>query len=331
MSVRESAFFFECRGESLLGLVSTPADEAAGAAGLGVLIVVGGPQYRVGSHRQFALLARHLAGEGIPCMRFDYRGMGDSSGAACGFEEIDDDLRAALDTFHERVPGLRGVVLWGLCDGASAAAFYAPTDRRVAGLVLLNPWVRTEAGEARTYLWHYYLRRLFSVAFWKKLAGGGVALGRALGEIRQRLAQLRGSAPATQGEARAVAQAALPLPERMLAALWTGGLPRLLILSGRDYVAQEFEQVLAGAAWGTLHPPSAIHRLPEADHTFSSAPWRDEVARQTACWLRTLSAQLPDSQGSAGEKHDVHAGYAPPDSPGAAARPVGRGDGPATG
>ena len=30
----------------------------------GVLIVVGGPQYRVGSHRQFALLANHLAGQG---------------------------------------------------------------------------------------------------------------------------------------------------------------------------------------------------------------------------------------------------------------------------
>jgi alpha/beta superfamily hydrolase len=46
-----------------------------------VLVIVGGPQYRAGSHRQFTLLARSLAEQGFAVLRFDYRGMGDSTGA----------------------------------------------------------------------------------------------------------------------------------------------------------------------------------------------------------------------------------------------------------
>ena len=42
-----------------------------------VLVVVGGPQVRAGSHRHFVQLARHLATHGHAVMRFDVRGMGD--------------------------------------------------------------------------------------------------------------------------------------------------------------------------------------------------------------------------------------------------------------
>jgi hypothetical protein len=37
-------------------------------------------------------------------------------------------------------------VIWGLCDGASAAMFYAEQDRRVSGLVLLNQARSEQAG-----------------------------------------------------------------------------------------------------------------------------------------------------------------------------------------
>ena len=74
MNYAEQALVFDCAGERMLGIVAIP--EAAQATG--VLILVGGPQYRVGSHRQFLLLARRLATDGIAAMRFDFRGMGDS-------------------------------------------------------------------------------------------------------------------------------------------------------------------------------------------------------------------------------------------------------------
>ena len=142
----ERALFFDCAGDTLLGILH-PAQGVP--CGIGLLLVVGGPQYRVGSHRQFVLLARALAAVGIPVFRFDYRGMGDSTGQPRHFEAIAPDIGAALDTFLAESPDLRGVVLWGLCDAATANAFYARSDHRVLGQIALNPWVRPAEGGPR--------------------------------------------------------------------------------------------------------------------------------------------------------------------------------------
>ncbi|MDX1657109.1 MAG: hydrolase 1, exosortase A system-associated, partial [Candidatus Competibacteraceae bacterium] len=120
------AFTFPCRGAQLPGI---PHPGAPGAP-RGLLVVVGGPQYRVGSHRQFVLLARYLAAAGVPVLRFDYRGMGDGEGPAVDFTAIGPDIRAALEAFFAHSPGLEEVVLWGLCDAVPAIAAYAHRDCR---------------------------------------------------------------------------------------------------------------------------------------------------------------------------------------------------------
>ena len=277
MTYGEQAIVFVCGGDSLVGIVANPVKPSTS---LGVLIIVGGPQYRVGSHRQFVLLSRHLAEQGIPSMRFDCRGMGDATGVERSFEDIDDDIRAAVDCFFETSPGLEKVVLWGLWDGASAACLYAPKDSRVAGLVLLNPWVRTEVGEARTYLKHYYLRRLLQPDFWKKLWGRQFAIGRSARDLLRSLRIASASRPA------GTASKAEDLPSRMAAAAADARLPMLLILSGNDYVANEFDEVCADhTAWSALVADAAVSRLDTADHTFSRAEWRDAVAETTAGWV----------------------------------------------
>src|SRR3546814_1414367 len=78
---------FPCAEAELVGILHLPA----AAARRGVLIVVGGPQYRAGSHRQFLLIARRLAEQGYPVLRFDHRGIGDSDGPYLGFEALDAD------------------------------------------------------------------------------------------------------------------------------------------------------------------------------------------------------------------------------------------------
>ena len=170
------ALAFACEGDALVGVASVPDTPAS----RGVVIVVGGPQYRAGSHRQFTLLARALAEQGIAALRFDVRGMGDSEGTARPFDAIGADLDAAVTAFMDHVPALREVVLWGLCDGASAAALYAARDQRITGLAMLNPWVRTEAGAATATIKHYYRARLFDKAFWHKLASGNFNAGAAV-------------------------------------------------------------------------------------------------------------------------------------------------------
>ena len=284
----ERACIFEAGGEDLLGILHPGSPDST----RGVLIVVGGPQYRVGSHRQFLLLARHLAAAGVPVFRFDYRGMGDSTGAQRDFERVSEDIRAAIDVFHQECPGVREVVIWGLCDAASAALIYAWQDPRIGGLVLANPWVRTEEGLAKAYLKTYYRRRLLSRDFWASLLRGRInpmASARSLAAMLRRVLGSKRRAPQASGTGAAATLPDGPLPERM-AEGWTrysGTI--LLILSGDDLTAAEFRDTAAtNPAWqGLLDQPRVTrHDLPEANHTFSRRDWRDQVAAWTLDWVR---------------------------------------------
>ena len=281
--IEERALAFACRGAWLYGILSLPQ---AAAPQRGVLIVVGGPQYRAGSHRQFTLLARDLAAAGIPAMRFDYRGMGDSEGDLQTFENVDDDVRAAIDRFFAEVPGMSEVVLWGLCDGASAAAMYAPQDARVAGLVLLNPWVRTEEGKARATIKHYYKDRLFDPRLWDKIKKGEFDVKASVGSLLDNVGKaLKPGRGAGQDDADNA-----PLPERMQAALARFGGRVLVVLSGADLTAQEFSDLAhRTGAWQRLMaaPRFTRQQIDKADHTFSRRPWQDQVSDWTRDWLRS--------------------------------------------
>jgi exosortase A-associated hydrolase 1 len=279
----ERALAFACRDAWLYGILSLP--RTALPARRGVLIVVGGPQYRAGSHRQFTLLARDLAAAGIPVLRFDYRGMGDSEGELRNFENVGDDLRAAIDRFFAEVPQLREVVLWGLCDGASAAAMYAPADPRVAGLVLLNPWVRTEDGAARAIIKHYYRARLFDARMWKKIGSGNFDVAGSLRSLWENARKAFRAPPPASTDA----QAPVPLPERLESALTHFAGRVLVILSGADLTAQEFAELSSRPAWQRLlsAPRFTRRQVEKADHTFSRRPWQDQVTRWSADWLRS--------------------------------------------
>jgi len=289
MQFEERAISFRCGGEHLFGIASVPAQPGSRA----VLIVVGGPQYRAGSHRQFTLLARSLAEQGIASLRFDYRGMGDSGGAARNFENVDADLRAGVDQLLAAVPGAADVVIWGLCDAASAALFYAAQDARVSGVALANPWVRSVGGHARATLKHYYRQRLMAPEFWQKVLSGRFNVG-AAGRSFSKLvgSALRGAATPDRGAApdAAAAPAATPLPERMLAGASQFNGRMLLLISGADLTAQEFMDMVKGSPkWRKLLGAKRVtqHSLAEADHTFSRRVWRDQVAGWTADWVRS--------------------------------------------
>lgn len=291
MKFEERPLAFQCKNDWLYGILSLPEQAVA----RGVLIVVGGPQYRVGSHRQFTLLARHLAEHGIPVMRFDYRGMGDSEGDRRTFENLEDDLFCAVNTFFKEFPGLSNLVIWGLCDAASAALFYAHRDRRVSGLILVNPWVRTDEGVARVYLKHYYTSRLFKLEFWSKVWRGDFNYAAAIRSLSKIAAKVL---IGTRKEAATVENTtawgnscnSAPLPERMYYGLSRFKQKVLLIISGNDLTAQEFSDLIQESLeWQKLLASLQVSRLdlPGANHTFSRRDWRDQVAVWTREWIQS--------------------------------------------
>lgn len=262
MTINEHSLWLHGEGFDMLGIVSLPP-AGTPSQRTGVVIVVGGAQYRVGSHRQFVQLARFLAAAGFPVLRFDLPGMGDSPGDLPSFEDTAPHIAAAIDGFQQQHPGVERVVLWGLCDGASASLLYvdATHDSRIAGLALLNPWVRSEASLAKAHVKHYYRQRLLEPAFWRKLLAGGVGWEalRALGKNLRNMRRLALTSASSFQQRMAQGWHAFP-----------GAI--LLLLSERDLTAQEFTEHAnsreAWHGWGQK-PLLEQHALPGADHTCS--------------------------------------------------------------
>jgi exosortase A-associated hydrolase 1/exosortase A-associated hydrolase 2 len=258
-----------------------------------VIVVAGGPQYRAGAHRQFVSHARTLAGQGWPVLRFDLRGMGDSSGSYLGYQHSAPDIRAAIDALAAQHPALRDVVLMGECESASGILFYAWQDERVAGAVLINPWVFTAEGRAQVIVKDYYWDRLRSRAFWLKVRSGEFSIATSAKSLVEVLrAYFRGRRIFARSSLATAPDdfAHLPLPVKTAVGLSRYKGRALLLMSGKDQIAREFDEVTkASAAWrGLLDTPSLLRRNIEgADHTFSRRAWKTQAADAIVQWMHS--------------------------------------------
>ena len=283
MKTKEIAFAFNCQDAELIGIVHLPEVPAK----RGVLAVVaGGPQYRAGCCRQLVYMARSLAEEGIPVMRFDYRGMGDAGGKFSGFQNVEDDLRAALDVFIKTVPGLNEIVLWGGCDAGSAVLINAWKYPIVSGIVLASPFVRAEQTHIAAVR-HHYWKRIREKSFWIKLFQFRFNLAKTaqsffhdlvLSRIKSRF---KPSASKLEKDNR-------PFQELMLEGLEKFNGRVLLVMSGRSIEALEFDEVVAESErWRKAIDQTQLTRtdLADADQAFSSLESRNGLVDAGRGWL----------------------------------------------
>lgn len=265
------------------GIVCAPTNTDS-QRDLAVVIIAGGFQVRSGSHRQAVRLARHLAAAGFSSLRWDLAGLGDATGAAHSFEHLSAQTEQAVDTLRSNAPHVRRMVLWGVCDGASAALLYAHLhhDPAIVGLALLNPWVRSDASLARTHVRHYYIQRLTDADFWRKLLRGGVGLKAAKGLVRS-LRLMRRSPQAAQDNATF---------QQRMARSWSnfhGSI--LLLISDQDITGQEFlDTAQSDPDWrGCLQRTALTHTtLQDADHTCASAASDAQLRAHLVTWLEQL-------------------------------------------
>ncbi len=145
---------------SLTGILAQPG---AGASGrIGCLLLNTGVNHRIGPHRLNVKLARRLASLGIPSLRFDLSGIGDSrpaQGAADFRHQALLDMKAALD--HFETVGVRQVMVFGICSGAENGLALALNDSRVVGLTQFDG----DIFRTRAVLLRRKLRRLMAVPF----------------------------------------------------------------------------------------------------------------------------------------------------------------------
>jgi uncharacterized protein len=135
----EAPVFFGADGHDIFGIHTAPRGPASG---IGIVIAQGGDTVNVSMlrNRMSVRLARRLAGEGHHVVRFDYRGLGESSGEI-GSLDLENPLAAdaAGAACHLERLGCRGVVLVGACFSGRTALAAAPFVDTVVGVVMSTP------------------------------------------------------------------------------------------------------------------------------------------------------------------------------------------------
>ncbi len=239
---------FDCEGASL----GASLDPAAGETGL--LLVTGGTQTRIGSHRMYERLAASLAQAGWPCFRYDRRGVGDSEGADPDFRDSGPDLAAAAAAFRREQPQLKRLIGFGLCDGASTLALQGG-PAGLDGYILANPWfVEAEAGEpAAAAIKSRYKDQLLSLEGWKRLLSGSISYRKVL-----------------KGLAKIVSSRPSSLAGEIAVALGKARVPAQLILASGDGTAIAAQAEWSSPAFKNLREanPAPI-RIDSDSHTFS--------------------------------------------------------------
>lgn len=245
-----------CAGET----IAATLDPAEGDTAL--LIVSGGNELRIGAHRGMALLAASVAAAGFPVLRYDRRGIGDSTGSNGGFLSAAPDL-TAVATWLRAATGASRIVGFGNCDAATTLALFhaqAGIDR----LVLANPWVVEPANDLPppAAIRATYAARLVSPSAWRRLLTGRVNFRR----LTRGLVTLATDRRTATG-----------LTNRFAEGL-NSGVPVEILLASGDHTATAFL-----AAWQLRHLSPLrvripLHRQDSASHSFARPADRD--------WLR---------------------------------------------
>jgi len=247
-----------CAGETIAATLDLPM----GAARVGLLIVGGGNEPRAGPAASYARLAGRIAREGFAVLRFDRRGLGDSSGINRGFRDQTDEIATALTAL--RAAGPRQVLAFGNCDAASALMLGA--GHGADALALANPWVLAESGEASgAALRAHYRRRLASGATLKRLVRGDVSWRGLVGGLK----------------IAAAPSPANPLAEAMAAGLARFAGPVRILLADGDRTADAFL-----GHWDRTDP--RLRHCAGADHGFLAPDAADWMFSQLAELLRAF-------------------------------------------
>jgi hypothetical protein len=267
-------------------LVGTLASTGHPSASLGVLLFNAGVVPRIGPNRLNVRIARALANHGIPALRFDLSGRGDSAPAR-GMESYEQqaiaDLRAAMDLMGERA-GVRRFAIMGICSGAENAFHVALADERVVGITLLDSY-------------HYPTWRTSLNRFRKRaLAQGGLVRATA-GWIARRLwRHSHGNGqPARHDNAATSFGSIRPTPAEFaskLKQLVDRGVAVDLLFSGSfletyNY-ANQFRDVFG--RYGIVERMTVEYQ-PDLDHTLSTAIMQEQMVTRTARWLSDLAGR----------------------------------------
>lgn len=245
-----------CAGETL----AATFDSAEGSTTL--LIVSGGNEIRSGAHAGMAYLALRIAEQGFPVLRYDRRGIGESTGQNSGFLGSAADIAEAVK-FLRHDQQVRKIVAFGNCDAATALALFGP-EAGIDGYILANPWVIETGSEADDDDEPTISSAAIRARYWNRIKNPRSIIDLLSGKIDLKKL-LKGLRQASRSEDNSA------LSLRLRDALSRLEEDTHIVLAKRDTTARAFLAAWNSADFELLRKKSAItvETLDSASHSFA--------------------------------------------------------------
>lgn len=273
--IRETPLSLEGPNGAMFAVLSEGVD--VGPAPLCAVWLNGGALRHTGPNRAWVEAARRWAARGVPTVRVDLGGIGDSEGeeGCVSNSDLYAPLRtreacALLDQLPERGLPAR-FVLGGLCSGAYWSLHAALADQRVAGILLINLyaffWSEELVAERQTGRSLSALRGYG----WRRLANRNVSVR----HMREAASSLRPSR-LRAGAGHPVEREQSAQIELALDTLRDQGTQALLLLSRGEGLSDQLQRQ---GVVGELRrwPNLTLETIPSTDHMFRALWLQREV------------------------------------------------------
>jgi pimeloyl-ACP methyl ester carboxylesterase len=313
----ERPLIIRSRGEELVGVLTLP-DAPATSPEVGIVFAQSGSRGRIGNTFHYPYFSRRFAAAGIPTLRFDPAGLGDSTGVIppqdmrAVYQQIQSGLFTGntLDAIDELLRHVqpRRLLVFGVCGGAASAVLAAPRSARVDGAILLSVPVLLDSPAvsrvtalskdyAREYLVKNYAKKLLSPSAWLRLLT-------AQSDVRKILQHAAAALKPDARRRRASGTAATRHPnprfnEQVRAAidaLVARGNRLLLVFGQNDGFRNDWEHEFHKVYWDG-HPEYArhieAHTIPGCNHMFTLREWQDQVVELSLAWLGSAERRAP--------------------------------------
>ena len=291
------------QGHALHCILEEPVGEPR--RGIAAVLLPPGVKTRVGPHRLNRKLAQAFLSRGIPVLRTEFFGLGDSGGEiadtsldrmyrAVQLGSNVDDARVALD-WLERELGVRRFVVGGLCGAAITALLAAQSDERIAALYAIGLPVTLEKdvgrdasrmtpGELRSYR-TTYLRKLLRPEAWLRLMSMKTNYRLLWRSLMQPLTRRFSAGAPPQGAPTSDVSPKFSAP---FFSFVGSGRPAMLMFGEHDYLRFQFDEKFAKPWAQSLEPFAPLMTrvtLSGGNHILGDAATVAEAVRATRDWL----------------------------------------------
>lgn len=263
--------------QGLLGVLSEPSPGSAKAGAPAVLMANVGVNHRVGPNRLWVELSRRLASAGIPSLRFDLSGMGDSLPRLDNADEIERgraDITDAMDALEGRGIATHFVLI-ALCSGVDPAHVVARDDPRVTAAAFIDGYAHRTAG--------WYLRqhtvRYFEPRRWRLM-------------FKRVMSRLR-DGPPRQGS-RQIFTRQYPdaaTLERDYGRMLERHAGLLFVFTGGTALQYNYPDQFFDMFQRDFRQRVQVEFLPRADHVFFNGIERERLLKRLVGWIPTAAAR----------------------------------------